>query len=86
MVVMDHGFLAATPGSPLNAGQYDPNVYAVEELPEPTNASLLNASLLFRDNDADVILQSSNMDDFHVHKIILSKASPVFQGNDVSSS
>jgi len=80
VATMDLGVLEPAPSSPLNAGQYDPNIYVVEELPEPTNASLLNASLLFRDNDADVILQSSNMDDFHVHKIILSKASPVFQG------
>jgi len=45
-----------------------------------------NVSQYFRDDDADIVLQSSNMDDFHVHKVVLSKASPVFKGMSSLSS
>jgi len=38
----------------------------------------IGAPELFRDTDADVILLSSDDQEFHVHKLILSKASPVF--------
>ncbi|KAI0061895.1 hypothetical protein BV25DRAFT_1991891 [Artomyces pyxidatus] len=33
----------------------------------------------FNDDDADIILRSSDLADFHVHKIFLSKASPIFR-------
>lgn len=35
--------------------------------------------LVFRGDDGDIILRSSDNFDFHVHKLMLSKASPVFE-------
>src|SRR5882762_220487 len=39
----------------------------------------IGAPELFRDADADIIILSFDDQEFHVHKLILSKASPVFR-------
>jgi len=46
--------------------------------PPPSEPESDGVPELFRDADADIILLSSDNQEFHVHRIILSKASPVF--------
>ncbi|KAI0310906.1 hypothetical protein OF83DRAFT_1069743 [Amylostereum chailletii] len=49
--------------------------------PSATPPSIIEASIPFdgSDNSADIILRSADNMDFHVHKLILSMASPVFK-------
>ncbi|KAI0339872.1 hypothetical protein BDW22DRAFT_550945 [Trametopsis cervina] len=46
--------------------------------PQPTSGDAPTVSPLFNDNDADVIIRTSDNVDFRVHKLILKRASSVF--------